>query len=62
MFKQKQFFIVFEGVEGCGKSYQTFDPKITAQLFGHQKNFNYLSKLISIDKFPKISLFSGKKE
>lgn len=40
---------------------ETFDPKITAQLFGHQKNFNYLSKLISIDKFPKISLFSGNK-
>ena len=23
MFKQKPFFIVFEGVEGCGKSYQS---------------------------------------
>ena len=22
MFKKKSFFIVFEGVEGCGKSYQ----------------------------------------
>ena len=23
MFKRKPFFIVFEGVEGCGKSYQS---------------------------------------
>ena len=23
MFKKKPFFIVFEGVEGCGKSYQS---------------------------------------
>ena len=23
MFKKKAFFIVFEGVEGCGKSYQS---------------------------------------
>ena len=23
MFKKKAFFIVFEGIEGCGKSYQS---------------------------------------
>ena len=30
MFKKKPFFIVFEGVEGCGKSYQT--KKLSANL------------------------------
>ena len=32
MFKKKPFFIVFEGVEGCGKSFQS------------KKLFNYLKK------------------
>ncbi len=32
MYKKKSFFIVFEGVEGCGKSYQS------------KKLFNYLKK------------------
>ena len=32
MYKQKPFFIVFEGVEGCGKSYQS------------KKLYNYLKK------------------
>ena len=27
MFKKKPFFIVFEGVEGCGKSYQSLKLK-----------------------------------
>ena len=33
MYKKKPFFIVFEGVEGCGKSYQS------------QKLYNNLKKL-----------------
>ena len=33
MFKKKPFFIVFEGVEGCGKSYQS------------KKLFNKLKKI-----------------
>ena len=28
MFKKKPYFIVFEGVEGCGKSYQSKKLKI----------------------------------
>ena len=32
MYKKKPFFIVFEGIEGCGKSYQS------------QKLFNFLKK------------------
>ena len=36
MFKQKPFFIVFEGVEGCGKSFQS------------RKLFNKLKKKIKV--------------
>ena len=32
MYKKKPFFIVFEGIEGCGKSYQS------------KKLFNFLKK------------------
>ena len=32
MYKKKPFFIVFEGIEGCGKSYQG------------QKLYNFLKK------------------
>ena len=38
MYKKKPFFIVFEGVEGCGKSYQS------------KKLFNKLKK-VNIDQF-----------
>jgi thymidylate kinase len=36
MYKKKPFFIVFEGVEGCGKSYQS------------KKLLNNLKKKISL--------------
>ena len=35
MFKKKPFFIVFEGVEGCGKSYQS------KKLFNKLKKINF---------------------
>ena len=43
MYKKKPFFIVFEGVEGCGKSYQS------------KKLFNKLkkNKIDAIGKFSK---------
>ena len=63
MFKQKQFFIVFEGVEGCGKSYQSkklFNnlkkKKIKTLLTrepGGTKSAELIRKLILIDYFKK---------
>ena len=63
MFKQKQFFIVFDGVEGCGKSYQSkklFNnlkkKKIKTLLTrepGGTKSAELIRKLILIDYFKK---------
>ena len=62
MFKQKQFFIVFEGVEGCGKSYQSkklfnnLKKKIKTLLTrepGGTKSAELIRKLILIDYFKK---------
>jgi thymidylate kinase len=63
MFKQKQFFIVFEGVEGCGKSYQSkklFNnlkkKKIKTLLTrepGGTNSAELIRKLILIDYFKK---------
>ena len=39
MYKKKPFFIVFEGVEGCGKSYQS--KKLFNKL--KKKNSNYIN-------------------
>ena len=36
MYKKKPFFIVFEGVEGCGKSYQS--QKLKNNLKKKRKN------------------------
>ena len=38
MFKKKPLFIVFEGVEGCGKSYQS--KKLVKNL-KEKNNFNF---------------------
>ena len=37
MYKKKPFFIVFEGVEGCGKSYQSHKLKKKLQKDGLMK-------------------------
>ena len=63
MFKKKPFFIVFEGVEGCGKSYQC--RKLKKNLFrkgiksiitrepGGTKSAESIRKLILQDYFNK---------
>ena len=38
MFKNKPFFIVFEGVEGCGKSYQSRKLKNKLNKLGFKVN------------------------
>ena len=38
MYKKKPFFIVFEGVEGCGKSYQA--KRLLNNLKKKKNNFN----------------------
>ena len=63
MFKQKPFFIVFEGVEGCGKSYQSkklYDnlkkKKIQTLLTrepGGTKSAELIRNLILVDYFKK---------
>ena len=40
MYKKKPFFIVFEGVEGCGKSFQS--KKLYNKL--KKQKFNYVNK------------------
>ena len=42
MYKKKPFFIVFEGVEGCGKSFQS------------RKLYNYFNK--AVDAFDIVKL------
>ena len=39
MFKKKPFFIVFEGVEGCGKSFQS--KKLYKKLIKKQNRYNF---------------------
>ena len=63
MFKQKPFFIVFEGVEGCGKSYQSKKlynnlkkKKIQTLLTrepGGTKSAELIRNLILVDYFKK---------
>ena len=36
-----------------------FNPKKTTRLFGHEKEFNFLKKIIFSDKFPKTLMLSG---
>ncbi len=61
MYKKKSFFIVFEGVEGCGKSYQSrklkknlekkgIYPVITREP-GGTRSAESIRKLILIDYF-----------
>tara|TARA_Y100000591_G_scaffold289932_1_gene275364 strand:- start:5201 stop:6136 length:936 start_codon:yes stop_codon:yes gene_type:complete len=38
-----------------------FDPKITTQLFGYEKEFNNFSKLFLLEKLPKVTLITGYK-
>tara|TARA_Y100001958_G_C21017044_1_gene394997 strand:+ start:116 stop:760 length:645 start_codon:yes stop_codon:yes gene_type:complete len=63
MFKKKPFFIVFEGIEGCGKSYQSkklykrlkkrgFNPLLTREP-GGTKSSEQIRKLILKDYFDK---------
>ena len=63
MFKKKPYFIVFEGVEGCGKSYQSrklfnnlkksgFNPLLTREP-GGTKSAELIRKLILQDYFAK---------
>ena len=63
MFKKKPYLIVFEGVEGCGKSYQSkklfnnlrksgFDALITREP-GGTKSAELIRKLILQDYFTK---------
>ena len=67
MHKRKPYFIVFEGVEGCGKSYQSkklyknlkkkgFNPILTREP-GGTKSAEYIRRLILQDYF-----FKNKKE
>ena len=63
MSKKKPFFIVFEGIEGCGKSFQSkklynnlikkkFKPVLTREP-GGTKNAELIRKLILSDYFGK---------
>ena len=37
------------------------NPISSLHLFGYEKNFHNFVSLIDLNKFPKVSLFSGKK-
>ena len=63
MYKKKPFFIVFEGVEGCGKSFQSkrlflnlrkkkIDPILTREP-GGTKSAELIRELILKDYFSK---------
>ena len=63
MYKKKPFFIVFEGIEGCGKSYQSKKLKINLKKRGINsvltrepggtKSAELIRKLILKDYFSK---------
>jgi len=63
MYKKKSFFIVFEGIEGCGKSYQSKKlykklkkkrfPVILTREPGGSKNAEEIRKIILKDYFHK---------
>ena len=63
MYKKKSFFIVFEGVEGCGKSYQSKQllknlkklkiPTILTREPGGTKSAELIRNLILKDYFSK---------
>ena len=65
MYKKKPFFIVFEGVEGCGKSYQSKKlfrvlkkkniPSILTREPGGTKSAEMIRNLILKDYFNKSS-------
>ena len=65
MYKKKPFFIVFEGVEGCGKSYQSKRllkflkkkkiPSILTREPGGTKSAEKIRNLILNDYFNKSS-------
>ena len=65
MYKKKPFFIVFEGVEGCGKSYQSkklfrflkkkMIPSILTREPGGTKSAEMIRNLILKDYFNKSS-------
>ena len=68
MFKKKPFFIVFEGVEGCGKSYQSkklkknlikkgINPILTREP-GGTKSAELIRNLILNDYFKKKMLIN----
>ena len=58
MFKKKPFFIVFEGVEGCGKSYQS--KKLRQNLKRKGVNSILTREPGQSHYFPKIKQPSGK--
>ena len=60
MYKKKPFFIVFEGVEGCGKSYQSQNLKknlkkkgINSLLTREPGGTNFSEKYICVTQYPK---------